>query len=55
MQVQLLKKAKVDIYGRERYFIKVRGNIIVPSTSCNTGLDITTIFEINKNFSLEPS
>ena len=33
-------------------FIKVRGSITVPSTSCNTGLDMA-IFEINKNFSLE--
>ena len=40
--------------GNAHSFIKVRGSITVPSTSCNTGLDMA-IFEINKNFSLEAS
>ena len=37
--------------GTAHAFIK-GGRITVPSTSCNTGLDMA-IFEINKNFSLE--
>ena len=37
--------------GTAHAFIK-GGRITVPSTSCNTGLDLA-IFEINKNFSME--
>jgi len=34
-------------------FIKVRGSINVPSTSCKTGLDMTAV-DINKNFLCYP-
>jgi len=35
--------------GNAHSFIKVRGSITVPSTSCETGLDMAVV-DITKNF-----
>jgi len=50
LKVQLGVKDTLFLIPRNAHsFIKVRGSITVPSTSCKTGLDMAVV-DINKNF-----
>ncbi len=54
LKVQLGVKDTLFLIPRNAHsFIKVRGSITVPSTSCKTGLDMAVV-DINKNFLYYP-